>query len=274
MLPGARQQRRRLVARDGAMGSRNVASEAWDSLETARRYERARPGYPAEAIGFIQSELGLDEKSWIVDVGAGTGKLTRVLVAMKSQVTAVEPLEAMRETFHTAVPHIEVRAGSAEALPFDAHSLDAIVAGQAWHWFDADRAIPEAERVLRPGGAVVLIWNELDTSVDWVAEYRAIRDEYATGLSINDGTAQTAFSRRPDWSPLEHRSFANRHDVSPDTLVERMLSTSYVSARGESGCMASEARVRQIVDRYGLGQDIKVPYITEVFWSRFRQSLG
>lgn len=136
----------------------------------ADEYERGRPGYPAGAIDWALDPVPLD----VLDVGAGTGKLTRAVAAAGHRVTAVEPLAEMREPLEAGVPGAHVLEGTAERLPLDDASVDAVVAGAAFHWFDQELALAEIGRVLRPGGALALLGNSLDYAVGWQAELRQI----------------------------------------------------------------------------------------------------
>ena len=133
------------------------------SFETvAREYEEHRPEYPAAALDWAAACLGLERGARVLDVGAGTGKLTRGLVAAGFDVVAVEPGGAMLDQLRLTLPEAEAHEAPAEAIPLPAESVDAAFAGQAYHWFDAERAVPELHRVLRPGGGLVLLWNWWD----------------------------------------------------------------------------------------------------------------
>ncbi|GAB2581560.1 hypothetical protein GCM10027168_12860 [Streptomyces capparidis] len=139
----------------------------------AAAYERGRPPYPPEAVAWLVPE----DARRVVDLGAGTGKLTRALRAPGREVVAVEPSPGMREQFSRVLPDVPVLAGAGESVPLPDSSVDALVCAQAWHWVDPERAIPEAARVLRPGGRLGLVWNTRDVSVPWVAELdRVLRD--------------------------------------------------------------------------------------------------
>ncbi|MGQ0743942.1 MAG: class I SAM-dependent methyltransferase [Acidimicrobiales bacterium] len=169
---------------------------AHSAFTTAALYERGRSGYPAEAVDFLVEALGVGTSSVVVDLAAGTGKFTRELVDRLGAgenvpslqpglpgagdhrgglVVAVEPVADMRAELARVVLGARVTAGAAEALPLAPASVDAITVAQAFHWFDASRALAEFHRVLRPGGRVGLIWNRADTSVDWVARVDALR---------------------------------------------------------------------------------------------------
>jgi SAM-dependent methyltransferase len=143
--------------------ARSFASVAWE-------YDRGRPGYPAQAIEWA---LGADPLD-VLDIGAGTGKLTEAVVAAGHRVTAVEPLAEMRAVLESRVPAARVLEGTAERLPLGDRSVDAVAVGAAFHWFDQRAALAEIARVLRPGGALAVFGNSFDTSRPWVARLREI----------------------------------------------------------------------------------------------------
>jgi SAM-dependent methyltransferase len=118
-------------------------------------YERGRPGWPTEVVDIP----GLPSAATVLELGAGTGKLTRLLVSMFGRVVAVEPAEGMRRLLVPLCPEAEVHAGSAEEIPLADASFDAVFAAEAFHWFDGDRGLAEIARVLRPRGALVVMWN-------------------------------------------------------------------------------------------------------------------
>src|SRR5204863_8155046 len=130
-----------------------VHRAAATGFETAAAdYEAARPGYPADAVFWLVEQLGLDDRTTLVDLAAGTGKLTRLLAPLVGRTIAVEPVVAMREQLHEVLPHIEVLEGTAESLPLPDVSVDAMTVAQAFHWFDVPRAAAEIVRVLRTNG--------------------------------------------------------------------------------------------------------------------------
>lgn len=128
----------------------------------ADAYERARPDYPAEAVDWLCDRLALRPGRTVVDLAAGTGKLTRLLVASGARVIAVEPVAGMRNALARAVPAVEILDGTAEAMPLPDGSADAITVAQAFHWFSTADALSEIHRVLAPGGALALVWNRRD----------------------------------------------------------------------------------------------------------------
>jgi SAM-dependent methyltransferase len=181
----------------------------------AEEYERTRPDYPLEVLDALP--LGADVE--VLDVGAGTGKLTRVLAQRYRRVIAVEPLDGMRAILDRVVPEAESRAGSAEAIPLPDASVDGVFAGQAFHWFANDRAIAEIARVLRPGGVLALIWNSPDDDrpSPLPERYQAyIKELHDAGLSIFDGV--------PPWHELITRGpFGEVHEggVPHDHVLDR-----------------------------------------------------
>jgi ubiquinone/menaquinone biosynthesis C-methylase UbiE len=152
------------------MGAR-VKAEALGFDANAAAYERARPGYPAEAVAHIVAHARIGPGRRVLDLAAGTGKLTRLLVASGADVVAVEPVVAMRETLTAALPDVEVRDGTAERIPLADSSVDVVTVAQAFHWFDAPVALAEMRRVLRTAGGLVLLWNTRDRSHDWVRAF-------------------------------------------------------------------------------------------------------
>src|SRR5207302_1146418 len=145
-------------------------------------YERARPRYPPKAVAWLAERLDLRAGRTVLDLAAGTGKLTRALLETDAQVIAVEPGDAMRAELLRAVPGVEAVRGSAERIPLGDASVDAVTIGQAFHWFRYDEAIPELHRVLRPGGAVGLLWNGRDQEAPIQRQIRELVD--ARGGSV------------------------------------------------------------------------------------------
>ena len=147
---------------------RLVRASAFDGV--ADEYERGRPGYPREAIDWVLGSEPLE----VLDLGAGTGKLTAAVLDAGHRVSAVEPLVRMRAILQDRLPAARVLEGTAEQLPLADASVDAVVVGAAFHWFDQSAALAEVARVLRPPGVLGLLGNSFDTSVPWVASLREI----------------------------------------------------------------------------------------------------
>ena len=163
----------------------------------ATAYAEHRPGYAEAAVRWALEPVLDRPPVRVADVGAGTGKLTATLAGLGAEVTAVEPDPQMREELRRAMPGVRSVPGSAEGLPLPDASVDAVLAGQAMHWFDLDRAIPEIARVLRPGGVLAGLWNVDDDRVGWVAELAEIskRKSSITLLRWREGVGRARRDR-------------------------------------------------------------------------------
>src|SRR4051794_6832875 len=187
-------------------------------------YERARPLYAPEALEWLQERLPVRR---VVDVGAGTGKLSRQLAALGADVVAVEPDEAMRAVFARVLPEIELLAGSAEELPLADASVDAATAAQAFHWFDLERALPELHRVIRPGGGIAVVWNEWDDDDELMrALNEIVKQRRPTGI-VNSWDEHPLTSS-PLFGNCELRKFRHMDTIQTDGVVERVSSVSAV----------------------------------------------
>ncbi|HEY8472278.1 MAG TPA: class I SAM-dependent methyltransferase [Natronosporangium sp.] len=207
----------------------------------AEQYDRLRPGYPAEALRWLLGE----EPKRVVDVGAGTGILSRALAALGHEVIPVEPDPGMRARLAAASPGLTPLAGYAEHLPLADQSVDAVVAGQAYHWFDHDRAHAEAARVLRPGGVFAPLWNVRDGSVAWIARLSEITNDTTAG----NGAHQDANDPRsfgPSFGPVERAVFTHTTTHTPDTLVGLIATRSYYLVASPELQRELERRVRDL----------------------------
>src|SRR5439155_11730600 len=153
----------------------------------AESYERRRPSYPSEIVAWIVRRLGIGPVTTVVDVGAGTGKLTRQLVPTGARVIAVEPLDEMRAQLEAAAPGVRALSGSAEALPLGDATADAITVASAMHWFDPDRALPELHRVLKPGGGLAVLGNARDLAQPLQAAVQEIIGRYLPDVAELEG---------------------------------------------------------------------------------------
>jgi SAM-dependent methyltransferase len=223
----------------------------------ADEYERARPGYPAEAVRWLAGDAPSD----VVDLGAGTGKLTRVLAALGHRVTAVEPLPEMLEQLRTAAPGVEAVAGSAEAIPLPDASADVVAAAQAFHWFEHRIALPEIVRVLRPGGRLALVWNVRDDRDPWVARLSAaIGSESVRAGDVGDVIAASGL-----FGPVERATFAHVQRLDRDLLRKLVLSRSYCATRPPAEREPVLAQVDAIYDEAAGPEGVELPYVTECF---------
>ena len=232
-------------------------------------YEKGRPEYPSDAIAFLLQRMGVVGGGTVVDLAAGTGKSTRALLAAGLMPIAVEPVAHMRETLQAQTPGVDVRDGTAEALPFDDHSVDAVVCAQAFHWFDAAAALGEIGRVVRPMGALGLLWNGQDRTIDWVAaiwkEVDAARDDTPSAWSYK---WREAFVDGSGFTPLTTATFRHDHPTDRDGLVARVTSISFVARGPEKARQRLERHVRAVCDDAGLPERFVLPYNCYLHWCR------
>lgn len=234
----------------------------------AGAYDRARPDYPADALRWLSERLAVSAGARVLDVGAGTGKLTALLVPSGAELLALEPVEAMRSRLAVAVPDARVVAGTAEAIPFESGSMDAAAVAQAFHWFDGPRALAELHRVLRPGGRLGLMWNVRDRSVDWVAELAGIVDGYGDVISRHEGVKWKAAFPAPGFGPLEEAEFPNGQSITPAGVLDRVSSTSFIAVLPEAERADVLDRVRSLLESHSATagrSELTFPHLTRVY---------
>jgi len=234
----------------------------------AARYERSRPSYPSQAVELIISALGPAGGSPTIELGAGTGKLTRLLAPSGVRVVAIEPVDAMRRTLR-ATTACDVVGAVAEALPFREATFGAAVAAQTFHWLDGDRTVPELARVLRPRGRAALVWNVRDESEPWVAAITDVIEPFRGDTpSYRDGRWERAFDASAAFSPLERRSFAYRHETTCEGVVERVLSISFIASLGDHDRDEVAREIRRILRKADVADDdapLAFPYRTDLW---------
>jgi ubiquinone/menaquinone biosynthesis C-methylase UbiE len=223
----------------------------------ADAYERGRPTYPAEAVTWM---LG-DHPLTVLELGAGTGKLTRVLTGLGHDVHATDPDEAMLAVLEKQVPGVRTAVASAEDIPLPDRSVDAVIAAQAFHWFDLDRALPEIARVLRPEGRLCLVWNQRNEKIPWV---RRLGTLIGTQEQLRDPAQELIFSEL--FGFVEDRAFSHWQVVDRRTIQDLVLSRSNVAVLDDAGRAAKLAEVLAFYDEYGRGMDgMQLPYATRCF---------
>lgn len=234
-------------------------------------YERGRPGYPQEAVATLAGALGIEPGRRVLDLAAGTGKLTRALEPAGAELLAVEPLNEMRAALVRASPRVTALAGTAEAIPLADGSVDAVVVGSAFHWFRGAEALAEIHRVLRPRGGLGLLWNARDESVPWVAELTAIMEPHrGNAPRFASGAWRAAFDRSRLFSPLASASFRHVHRLPTEAVVARVASVSFVAALPAAEREGVLDSVRRLLGRDPATRDrelVEVPYRTDVFWA-------
>lgn len=231
-------------------------------------YERARPEYPAEAVAWIGEKLDLHEGRTVLDLGAGTGKLTRALVETGARVIAVEPGEAMLGQLRRVLPDVETVLGGAEAIPLPDGSVDGITIAQAFHWFRHHEALPEMHRVLAPHGAVALIWNARDQEAPVTWSVNELLADFVPPERAAPGTWSDELRNSDLFDAFEERRFRFTQTLDADGFAGRTLSISFVAAAPAKKRSELERKLRELVAAGG--GSIEMPYVTDVYVSRAR----
>ncbi len=237
-------------------------------------YVRYRPSYPRAVLDLLRTECGLTGDSVVADVGSGTGILSRLFLENGNRVFGVEPNPEMRAAAEDLLrdqPRFTSVAGTAEAtgLPDDAAGF--VVAGQAFHWFDAGRSRLEFARVLGPGGWAALVWNlRRKDATPFLEAYERLLHEYRTDRGEIEIWRQDAEMAQSLFGPgsFERATFDNEQVLDLDGLHGRLLSVSYVPARGEPGAEEMLLQAQRIFDEHQIGGKVTVEYDTEVYYGR------
>jgi SAM-dependent methyltransferase len=240
----------------------------------AQEYERGRPDYPQPAVTALAEHLRIEAGRVVLDLAAGTGKLTRQLVPFGARLVAVEPVEAMRATLATNLPHVLALAGRAEAIPLAGGAVDAAVVAQAFHWFDPEAALAELRRVLRPDGRLGVIYNVRDETFPLMAEFTRIFQPHRGDTPSHETTAwRRAFEQTTLFTPLEKMTVPHRHRLSRQGVVDRVLSISFIAELPEEERVAVTDEVLAALDRdpdTRGKQEVSLPYRTDVYWCERR----
>ncbi|MEJ3657353.1 class I SAM-dependent methyltransferase [Actinomycetes bacterium KLBMP 9759] len=209
----------------------------------AADYARLRPDYPAVAVEWALAPApGLE----VLDLGAGTGKLTAALVTLPgATVTAVDPDPEMLGQLRTLLPDVRAVEGSAESIPLPDASVDAVVAGQAWHWFEPELAFPEIARVLRPGGVLAGLWNADDPDVEWLT---GMHDAGVQGRPVPSSTQAGDNSEMPEhplFTPAERARFPHVHRLAGvEALIDVLRTHSWALMSEPADREAAFTRIR------------------------------
>lgn len=215
------------------------------SFETvAEQYERARPEYADEAVDWLVERLGLEPGARVLDLGAGTGKLTRQLVRRGLDVVAVEPGDEMRGVLQRVLPDVEALAGTAEAIPASDASVDAVTAGQAFHWFEREPALAEIARVLRPGGGLSFLWNAWDPEDPLLGAIEELLRPHRPPAVHEDSLVDTWTTGV--FGPPQVLVARQKRAVTADQLVEWAGSTSGVINASREEQERIEAEIRRL----------------------------
>lgn len=235
-------------------------------------YEAGRPGWPIEAVGVPR----LPRAATVLDIGAGTGKLTRLLVSSFEQVVAVEPAEAMRRVLAATCPQARPVAGTAQDIPLSDASVDAVFAGQAFHWFDDERGVAEIARVLRPGGTLVLLWNlpggPWEPSAAAAEERLLLRQPEDVGyIPLDLGGPRAGSGWRPavddtPFGPFDSAVVENPQTLDRDGLVSFYATMGWLADLPDEQRLPLLAEVRELLD----AAEYRRLWETHVHWARLR----
>ena len=241
-----------------------IAARAFGSR--AEEYERGRPGWPADAIARLIERF---DARTVLDLAAGTGKLTRVLVEHADEVIAAEPVDGMRHVLERRVPAAHVVNATAEAIPLGDESVDAVFVAEAFHWFDLDRAPAEIARVLRPGGGLAVLWNRPGPPLDWVDEIYEILKAHRIEHGMGPDKVPWQEAIEAVFGPLEVEVFEQDHVTDRERLIAELSSHSSIGALPPERLAAALDACRDVLDRHGIEQ-ATIPLRTHIYTVRKR----
>ncbi|MER5539498.1 class I SAM-dependent methyltransferase [Streptomyces mirabilis] len=232
----------------------------------AAAYAEHRPDYPREAIGWALAPVADRQQLTVLDLGAGTGQLTRGLLSLGLKVLAVEPDPRMRAELVRSHPEVGAHPGTAEEIPLPDASVDAVLVGNAFHWFDQERAFPEIARVLRPGGVVAALWNDDDARVDWIAGLARIFGWENTTSPVDRVRPHALFN------DLNHADFRHGQRSTTESMVARMGTLSPVLALPEQERVELLGRIRQHLNEHPDTEkgEFDLPIVTSVTRAELR----
>jgi SAM-dependent methyltransferase len=240
--------------------SKDIPDFAHSFGDVADAYDRGRPTYPQAAAAWLTSDAPVT----VLELGAGTGKLTDQLVALGHDVHATDPDAAMLARLSQHLPEVRTSQAAAEEIPAGDGSYDVVVCAQAFHWFDLDRALPEVARVLKPGGRLSLVWNQRDERVPWVRRLGTIigtQDQLREPAAALDGSAL--------FGEVEEAEFRFRQQIDQHTIKDLVLSRSNIATLPQERQEAKLAEVVALYGEYGRGMDgMQLPYAARCFRTR------
>jgi SAM-dependent methyltransferase len=240
----------------------------------ADAYQRCRPSYPAEAVAWLADGCAINAGSIVCDLGAGTGKLTRLLEPFAGTIVATEPLVPMLAVCRRDRPETPAVAAVAEAMPFGRATFDAVTVAQAFHWFDVDHAFGELYRVLRPHGRIGVLWNDWDTSVEWTAHLRDLvarcgPSEHWVRGHLHEHWLHDTLALDDRFGPVQRACFPHTHPASPEEVVERVATAAHIAAKPDSERAAILDEALRILDdhrgTHGRAR-LEFPYRTHAYW--------
>ena len=242
---------------DDAPSSPTPVDRARSFGSVAEAYDRGRPAYPADAVAWLAG----GEARVVLELGAGTGKLTRELVDQGHAVFPPEPDEAMLAVLRERVPEVSAKVATAEEIPANDRSVDAVVVAQAFHWFDHEAALPEIARVLKPGGHVALVWNSRDERIPWVRRMGDILGRQDLDTSSSEQLVHSGL-----FGFMEEASFKHWQEVNRESILDMARSRSSFAVMDDEERERHLAEVLAFYDDYGRGMDgMQIPYVTRCY---------
>jgi len=247
----------------------------------AKNYEKGRSDYPQESIEALAAALGLKEGKKILDLAAGTGKLSKVLKSYEIDLCAVEPSREMRAVYSELLQGVPIFEGHAESIPLPSESMDAVAVGTAFHWFEPKAALKEIARILKKGGGLALIWNMWDSRVQWIREIRGVLGLHEKGDVVEgvgwreltspdfSGEVFRTFEGNGLFTALSYEGFRYSLQGSEKEIQARLL-TMLVSGKMTDAAQAEMAKeVAKVLARHPetRGKEVfDIPYRTDLFW--------
>jgi ubiquinone/menaquinone biosynthesis C-methylase UbiE len=230
----------------------------------ADAYDRGRPGYPAAAAAWLTG----DEPLTVLELGAGTGKLTEQLVALGHDVHATDPDEAMLAVLRTHLPDVRTSVGGAEEIPAPDNAYDVVIAAQCFHWFDHDKALPEIRRVLKPRGRLSLVWNVRDERIPWIKKLGRIigtQEQHVDPSEVLQSSLRFII--------VEEKTFKHWQTVDRRSIQDLVASRSNIATLDDDARAAKMQELLELYDGYGRGMDgMQLHYQTRCFRSRVVKS--
>lgn len=231
-------------------------------------YARYRPSYPRETLNLLERECGLTPGSKLADIGSGTGLLARLFLDFGCDVTGVEPNPEMRATGERMLlgqPRFQTVNGRAEATTLPDSSVDFVTAGQAFHWFEPTAARTEFQRILKPAGWVILIWNERSITPGFMTEYEELQNRFAREKPHPTGSELTAFYGHANWRLAR---IPNRQQLDEEGLRGRIESSSWSPLPGAESYEPMMREITRLFRKYQEGGQVTIEYETEIYYGR------
>ena len=240
-------------------GDRDPTTRGHPSVfaDVAGAYERGRPGYPEDAVHWLAG----DEPRDVVDLGAGTGKLSRALVALGHRVMAIEPLPQMLEHLADNAPGAFGVLGTAEVIPLPDAFADVVTSAQSFHWFDHELALPEIARVLRPDGWLAVVWNIRDDDDPFMARLSAL----IGNERLAEGAGYGPLEESDLFRPVESAVFHHEQVVDRDTLLDLVLSRSHCAKLEQDDRAPVLEAVGRLYDEAAGPEGVRLPYVTHCY---------